>query len=198
MSFLNLRAVPYYPELSEKLGNEITASIVMTQLEYWFAKKSYAPFYKFLEPVSAKDTEGNEKNTFGYTEGDSWVEELNISKKSFKNAFSKIGVTYNSKAEFDKAEEKFKIGDTEFYYCCYTDRQTRKTYYYRNHKKVDNLCNEITSTKINYDETPKSFSKEAQKLPKVISEKLPKVIPRSDERESLYYTGDYYRRLPGE
>ncbi len=184
MSFLNLRAVPYYPELSEKLGNEITASIVMTQLEYWFAKKSYAPFYKFLEPVSAKDAKGNDKSTFGYAEGDSWVEELNISKKSFKNAFSKIGVTYNSKAEFDKAEEKFKIGDTEFFYCCYTDRQTRQTYYYRNHKKVDDLCNEITSSKITYDEMPKSFPKKTQKLPKVISEKLQKGVSRSDERES--------------
>lgn len=180
MSFLNLRAVPYYPELSEKLGNEITASIVMTQLEYWFSKKGYAPFYKFLEPVSNKDAKGNEKSTFGYVQGDSWTEELNISKKSFKNAFSKIGVTYNTKSEFDKAEEKFKIGDTEFFYCCYTDRQTRQTYYYRNHKKVDDLCNEITSSKIVYDETPRPFPKKTKKLPKVTS--------RSDKKESLEIT----------
>lgn len=180
MSFLKLRAIPYYPELSEKLGNEITASIVMTQLEYWFAKKGYAPFYKFLEPVSNKDAKGNEKSTFGYVEGDSWTEELNISKKSFKNAFSKIGVTYNTKSEFEKAEEKFKSGDTEFFYCCYTDKQTRQTYYYRNHKKVDNLCNEIASSKITYDEIPKPFPKDSKKLQKGIS--------RSDERESLEVT----------
>ncbi|MBC2857003.1 hypothetical protein H3N56_11220 [Cetobacterium sp. 2A] len=166
MSFLSLRGIPYYPELSLELGNEVTASIVMTQLEYWFGRMDYKPFFKFLEPIPKLDKDGNEKNTFGYKDGDSWIEELKISSKSFRTAFAKIGVAYTSKHEFDKAISKFKKDDTEYYYCCYSDRQTRKTYYYRNHKLVDSLAQKLNSRKIDYDDEPKSFSsKKSQNFP---------------------------------
>lgn len=117
MNFLSLRGIPYYPELGKITGG-ISSAILMTQLEYWFNKMNNKPFYKFLEACDHAS----------YKEGESWVEELGMSKDEFRLAFSKIGTTYKSKKEFDKSEDKFQGK----FYCSYIDRIERRTYYFRN------------------------------------------------------------------
>lgn len=122
MNFLSLRGIPYYPELGKITGG-ISSAILMTQLEYWFNKMNNKPFYKFLEACDHAS----------YKEGESWVEELGMSKDEFRLAFSKIGTTYKSKKEFDKSEDKFQGK----FYCSYIDRIERRTYYFRNSNLIE-------------------------------------------------------------
>lgn len=98
----------------------------MQQLDYWFEKKPNG-FYKFLEPP--------EKNHDMYRPGDSWCEELGISKGEFRTAFDRIGGRYRSKSEYDEAikTDRFKGK----YYCSYLDRRTNLTWYFRNHELLD-------------------------------------------------------------
>jgi hypothetical protein len=70
--------IPYRKELNEITGC-VTASILLSQLLYWW-KKSGGEFYKFKEPCK------HEK----YTEGDSWCEELGYTRKQFDTAFKKL------------------------------------------------------------------------------------------------------------
>lgn len=61
--------VPYYKELNTYTGS-VTATLLMTQLEYWFSKMGGKQFFKFLEPCQRRD----------YIVGDSWVEDVAIQK----------------------------------------------------------------------------------------------------------------------
>lgn len=116
-------AIPYVGFLRElDLVKSVTDCVVMQQLDYWFARCPDG-FYKFLEPCD---------HPF-YKEGDSWTEELFLSDKEFRNAFSNLGVAYKTKGDFLKQENPFK----NKYYCSYYDRITKQTYYFRNHQKVD-------------------------------------------------------------
>src|SRR5574342_631762 len=71
------RSIPYFKDL-RKITGSVTASILMSQLEYWFEEKPDG-FYKFLQ-----SPEGGHPN---YKPGDSWCEELAFSKEEFRNAF---------------------------------------------------------------------------------------------------------------
>jgi len=69
-------SIPYRKELNRVTGS-IIASLALQQFIYWGSKNNYEEFYKFIEPCD---------NNL-YNEGDSWTEELGISKKQFANAF---------------------------------------------------------------------------------------------------------------
>ncbi len=128
--------IPYIKEL-RPAAKSVASCILMQQLDYWFNKHPNG-FYKFLEPSS-----GNEN----YLEGDSWVEELNFSAEEFKTAFSNIGIAYKSKTEFDQVSNKFFSQDKiEKFYCSYFDRQTKLTFYFRNHNLVDKLLAQLVSS----------------------------------------------------
>ena len=118
------RVIAYSPEVSKKLGS-VTAAILVGQLEFWFSK--YKTFWKFLEP----------NNSENYREGDSWTEELAMSKAEFKTAFSKVGIKYASQKEFEDAENKFIKDGKEYLYCSYTNKLTHITWYERNDAKVE-------------------------------------------------------------
>lgn len=165
MSFLKLNTIPYYPELGKKLGG-ITPAILMRQLEYWFDKNKYKNFYKFLEPCD----NGSYKN------GDSWVEEIGISKAEFRNAFSKIGIVYKSKKEFKEAEDKFQGKP----YCSYIDRMERRTYYIRNHEKVKEILKAVTSEDV---ELPRNQESESLEINKVDFQKSINLTSRNQESE---------------
>lgn len=176
MSFLKLNTIPYYPELGKKLGG-ITPAILMRQLEYWFDKNGYKNFYKFLEPC----------DNGSYKDGDSWVEEIGISKAEFRNAFSKIGVVYKSKKEFKEAEDKFQGKP----YCSYIDRMERRTYYIRNHEKVREILNAVTNEDVEF---PRNQESESLEIKKVDFGKSTKLTSRNQESESpitVDYTVDY-------
>ncbi len=88
-------------------------------------------FYKFLEPSDHP----------AYKNGDSWTEELGMSRHEFRTAFDKIGIRYKSKSDFDQAVDKFQ----GLFYCSYVDRRSNLTYYFRNHDLVDAALDELLS-----------------------------------------------------
>ena len=102
----------------------------MQQLDYWFEGHPEG-YYKFLMPSDHP----------AYKIGDSWTEELGMSKDEFRTAFDKIGIRYKSKSEFDKAVDKFQGK----FYCSYVDRRSNLTYYFRNHDLVDAALDELLS-----------------------------------------------------
>lgn len=154
-------SIPYIPELKRKLKNT-NATILMQQIEYWFHKKNGEVFYKFL-------AKPNKKNSF-YKDGDSWCEELVFSEKEVRTAFSKLGISYNSKKSFedviDQGKNVFINEDgEEFFYCSYHDKMKGITFYYRNDKYTDNFLDEMVKTEIGEQEDPKTKGNPC-KLPK--------------------------------
>lgn len=115
-------SIPYVPELRPIAGS-VTATILMQQLDYWFERHPLG-FYKFQD-VSADNA--------AYKPGDSWAEELNFSVAELRNAFDQIGHRHKSKTEWNDSTDPFNGK----FYCCYTDRRTRLTFYFRNHAMVD-------------------------------------------------------------
>ena len=87
-------------------------------------------------------------NHYKYNEGDSWTEELGMTKEEFRTAFANIGIAYKSKNQFRDAENKFIQKDSEgneieYYYASYFDRQQSLTYYIRNDELLDKDLTEL-------------------------------------------------------
>lgn len=114
--------IPYVKELMP-LTQSVTGCLLMQQLDYWFERQPDG-FFKFLEPAPDHPN---------YRHGDSWCEELGISRAQFRTAFEAIGTIYRSKSEFDKSTDKFQGR----FYCSFYDRRRQLTFYYRNHELVD-------------------------------------------------------------
>lgn len=127
-----------YIKEARKAAGSVTATILWQQMEHNFGRKKYQPFYKFMEPCDHP----------AYTERDSWCEELAFSPDEFRNAFSKIGVKYDSKKEFIASQEAgemfFNEKGEEKMYAAYYDKLGRQTFYYRNHQLVEKQLFEIT------------------------------------------------------
>ena len=124
---LTRNTIPYVKELHSIAGG-VLGCLVMQQLDYWFEGHPEG-FYKFLLP----------SDHHAYKVGDSWTEELGMSKDEFRTAFDKIGIRYKSKTEFDQAVDKFKGK----FYCSYVDRRSNLTFYFRNHDLVDAALDEL-------------------------------------------------------
>lgn len=73
--------IPYRPKLARVLGG-VTAAILLQQIQYWWVRKDFLPFYKFNAPC---------EHPF-YTTGDSWAEELGFSKSNLRTARRRIAV----------------------------------------------------------------------------------------------------------
>jgi hypothetical protein len=133
------KMIPYVKELRQlKEVNSVTACILMQQLDYWFERYPTG-FWKFQAPCEHT----------AYKPGNSWTEELAITVDEFRGAFKQIGVSYNSKKEYDMAADKFQGK----YYCRYFNKVNRMTYYFRNHQIVDADLNGLVFTDLN-DSTP--------------------------------------------
>lgn len=144
MSYINIIAddkdlIVYRKNLRE-LCKSVTATILFSQLLYWFKRTKNQPFYKFIQPCNQNE----------YKQGDSWTEELGFSYLEFTSAFSQIGKKYNSKTEM-KSDEK--INDYMFY--AYTDKIERKTYYHINLKLIENNLSNLYNSEIKNDISPK-------------------------------------------
>ena len=100
------------------------------QLEWWFWKQDYEPFYKYLGKA--------EKAGKAYRHGDSWTEELNMTKFEVRNAFSKIGVAWRSYKQMEGFGDNM-FGEDQQIYCSITNKITKQTFYYRN----DNLVSQV-------------------------------------------------------
>ncbi len=113
------------------------------QLDYWFSKKPNG-FYKFLEPC----------NHPLYKAGDSWSEELGISRRVFNAVFELIGIRYNSKTAFKTAKDKFQ-GKL---YASYHDRKTNKMFYVRNTEMFHQTKRTSLKEPIHNISSPKNIS----------------------------------------
>ena len=124
-SELSRRSIPYRPFL-RPYCKSAAGCLLYEQLEFWSAKYPDG-FYKFMtKPTSPHRL---------YKEGDSFEEEIGFSPDEFRTAFDNIGVRYKSKTEFNNAPDKFQGK----YYCSYTDKIERVTWYYRNHSLANGL-----------------------------------------------------------
>ena len=126
--FVFANSIPYIKQF-RLISESVTGAVLLQQLEYWFAKYPKG-FYKYLTPCP---------NIRTYNSGDSWLEELNFSRKEFHGAFDKIGVRYQSKKDYINQKDPFQGK----YYCSYHDKISRQTWYFRNHKKMDAALDNI-------------------------------------------------------
>lgn len=112
----------YVPELMQLMdGGDEKSCLMMAQLEYWFGLKPDS-FYKFMTPAKVEES--------GYTKGDSWIEEMGMSKNKIDNALKPICTHYKSFTEYKNEADKFKGK----YYASYYHKPSHKTYYLRNHE----------------------------------------------------------------
>lgn len=158
--------IKFYPALLSFTCSE-RATLIAGKLEYWFSKPQYeGGFYKFIEPCADPL----------YREGDSWSEELGVSRKLFAKAFDIIGVRYSSKSSYLKAEDKFQ-GKL---YASYHDRQTNRTYFVRNHEFTSQLLESLNA----------SYSAAKQKIKKSVKNTFKRFSPeeRSLEKSTLNKT----------
>lgn len=132
-------SIPYLPALRPYIGS-IAACILMQQLDYWFATKNGAPFYKFLAAQKGA------KPHPAYKPGDSWCEELSISPDEFRCAFDKIGYRYKSYTEYKLARKSGNPFQGRFY-ASYHDKINGLSWYLRNHDLVDALLFKIFTRK---------------------------------------------------
>lgn len=132
--------IPYVKELRALTGS-MDGCILMQQLDYWFAKYPNG-FYKFLNPVGTNgyDELGNPISGHPhYREGDSWCEELGCSDHEFRRMFDAVGIRWKSKSEYMNAADPF-CGKC---YCSFVDRKQNLTYYFRNHRLVDEFLDKF-------------------------------------------------------
>lgn len=81
------KIIGYRPKLNRITGS-LSASVLLGQIMYW-AEHSGNPFYKFMQPCEHKQ----------YRSGDSWCEELGISRHEYDGAIKRIGKKVNSKSK---------------------------------------------------------------------------------------------------
>lgn len=93
-----------------------------------------------------------------YKNGDSWVEEVGFTRRTFHTLFDQIGTRHKSKTQFFAAKDKFKGK----FYASYYDRDTNQTFYIRNHKLAEEF---IKSTKKPKTSKRTKFSRSANILP---------------------------------
>lgn len=117
--------------LSAHYGCPKTALLILG-LEYWFDRTGSEHFYKFLEPCT---------NT-AYRPGDSWTEELGLSREEFVSAFDRVAIRYKSKTALMEA---IAAGDpfNGKLYLSYTQRNTGHTFYMRNHSVAEGFLSTV-------------------------------------------------------
>jgi hypothetical protein len=149
--------IKFHPSACQEIGNKVS-TLIVGKLEFWFSNSRYmSGFYKFIEPCLHPL----------YRKGDSWSEELGISRKVFNRAFDVIGVRYKSKTDFLNAEDKFQ-GKL---YASYHDRSTNQTYYVRNHDFASQFFERIFKKKTSSPSLTKREEKPAE-LPKDFSQTI--------------------------
>jgi len=174
-------SIPYIKELRPYAGS-LSACVAMQQLDYWFDKMPDG-FYKFVDTCEHRL----------YKPGQSWCEELGMSRDEWRSAWAHIGVTYTSKKKLEKAENSFINADgKEVFYCVVQDRISKVSYYYRNHKLLDKVFDEILRgpTPAAVGENPSTDWENSQqgagKIPAAVGEN-----PSTDVQKPQSYTEDY-------
>ncbi len=160
-SFASRRSNLIYDKKLRKYCKTINATILFSQLIYWFSKQQYRMFYKFTSPCS----------NGRYKEGDSWIEELGFTGREFDEAFNLIGFKISSKDQL--FESKDEISNHCFY--SYHDRKSKQTWYNINLDKVTEVMvncyqNEIIANKLSQFSIPNELEEMIKNIESINSE----------------------------
>lgn len=160
------------------------------QLDYWFSKKPQG-FYKFLEPC---------KHPL-YKQGDSWSEELGLSRRVFNSTFDAIGVRYKTKTEFMNAKDKFQGK----FYASYHDRKKNQTFFVRNPELLQQSkeTSESYKSSLKHSKSESEISKKSEFLNQKIKTEEKRGLSTSNCRSkndtnSRSYTGNSGGTIGGE
>lgn len=110
--------IPYRKKLNALTNRCIPATILLQQIIYWWFKNGRKKFYKFrgTTPETAiskqKDKAVDIKHPL-YKRGDSWCEELDITRKEFDRAIKKIGFKLGKTKNLIKKEDAYVIYYTD-------------------------------------------------------------------------------------
>lgn len=110
-------------------GSNNTA-IAFSRLLYWFGKKPDG-FYKFKQACRKHPL---------YKKGDSWGEELGMSRKVLDPIFSRLVNHHSTKRDFLKQADKFK-GKM---FASYTNHKTNQTYYFIDCEAVQSFLSSLS------------------------------------------------------
>jgi hypothetical protein len=110
-------------------GSNNTA-IAFSRLLYWFRKKPDG-FYKFKQPCRKHPL---------YKKGDSWGEELGMSRKILDPIFSRLINHHGTKRDFLKQADRFK-GKM---FASYTNHKTNQTHYFIDRDAVDSFLHSLS------------------------------------------------------
>lgn len=99
------KQISYVPAIAKELKSIESAIILNRIFFYWKTKSKY--FYKFKEPCTHE----------WYREGDSWTEELSITRKVFDNALKKISIRIKKgvTTEHNKMIEHWTTNNVTYY-----------------------------------------------------------------------------------
>lgn len=153
-------------------------AIVFSRLLYWSNKKSDG-FYKFKSPC----------NHPLYKKGDSWCEELGMTKSILDPIFKRLVTYYKSKNDYRNATDKFQSK----MFCSYTERNTNKTYYFMDKEAVDKFLASLghpTTSKPTSTPAPSlevsTFGKADKNMSSTTPRGAEKIVPlRADASNSL-------------
>lgn len=164
---LDAKKIWYLPELNEVTGG-VLQTIIVTRVAYWYKRMKGEPFYKFFTAPT--------KYNPAYKVGQSWSEEMGMTKKQLSYNFPKTG------QKLSKGDKK--IHDTFFWY--WTD-SNRLTWFLLNTEYTNKKIGEVFSkreTKPTFDR-PIYSDKERAKSQKVTMQKpkLQNVTYLSDNLE---------------
>ena len=135
--------ITYRKSLNDITGHPM-ASIVLSQMLYWWNKKDKKPFYKFSAPCEHK----------AYKDGDSWQEELGFSRKQFDTALERICF---KKIKSKQRPNKYGLTeDTALIVCWQTI--DRMTYYKVN---IDLINEKIANAQKGQQEKPETGNSES-------------------------------------
>lgn len=166
--------IPYRKELNILTGGNPTASILLTQIMYWWTKDNQ-PFYKYKEPPGrfgikkGKDfdfTESEEEyfeRVKPYKKGDSWIEELGFTGDIFDNAIKRI-----AHRKRGKGKKGYTIEETKKYpvkpFITYWKTRDNITYYdIINPKGLEDLL-------VKLYQDPESLFDDLNSLPKQVKQ----------------------------
>ena len=168
LSRLNMRTVPFIPEINEIARGGDSAGLI-AELEYEFGKNPQG-FYLFYE---------RQPNNPNYKKGESWKEKVHLPVSKIKRDFGRIGIRYNSLKEF-KAAKDVKDEFKGKYYCSIYDNKQERAFYLRNHAMVDKVVRSVLG-----DLTVLQIYEACNKDTEVKREQITKDIEQGNIKEPL-------------
>lgn len=184
--------VVYRKKLRLLTGSVISA-LLLSQIIYWWQKKDCRPFYKFKQPpkrrrdakekIFAETEEEFLKRVKPYKKGDSFCEELGLSRSEFDNALKKIA-HHKAKGCSEKEAKEYPVKP----FIAYWTNRSRLTYY--TIVDVSGLANVVNLLYMSQESDPAKIKIEAFDLYKeTTSNKTSEITPHppaktKDEKSS--------------